>query len=429
MRREVKILLGIAALAGGALWVGSFSPVERFNGPLRSEAYVWQRRWGPELVEAVVHGASRFSSLVVLDVEVSLDGNRRRVAHACVDYGLLADLPVPTGLALRVGPYPGPFGRTDEPTRWLAGLARDTVDRARASGLEPAELQIDFDCAASKLEGYLVWVEEIRNAVQPIPLTITVLPSWMGHSGFRRLVEAVPRYVLQVHSLERPEGPQDSLVLCDPGSSARWVEQAARYGVPFRVALPTYGYVVAFDADGRFEGLHAEGGVPHGSRGTMLRETRANPDELAALIRQWTADRPALLEGMIWYRLPVGTDDLNWSWQTLSAVLEGRSPRASVRAVSRRVEAGLYEIVVHNEGERDLPLLPVEIRWSGARLVAGEAFGESEWVDAGADKVVFQTVGESRGPRVVPGESLLLGWLRMSGEVEIHVEMLADDTW
>lgn len=41
---------------------------------------------------------------------------------------------------------------------------------ARNGGLEPAELQIDFDCAEGKLAGYRRWLAALRPAASRTPL-------------------------------------------------------------------------------------------------------------------------------------------------------------------------------------------------------------------------------------------------------------------
>jgi hypothetical protein len=431
-RRDLKMLIGGAALVltvTAVVWIAWPSGAPRSCGPFPSEAYVWQRHWGPEVSAAVTRGAKRLSGLVALAAEVSFEGGHRRVARAQVDPSLLASSGTCASLALRIGACPGPFGPEDEITLFLSGLARDLVAEARQAGLTPGELQLDFDCAASRLRGYLVWVEAIRKATAPTPVAVTVLPSWMGHEGFRELVEASPRYVLQVHSLGLPQSPDGSLELCHREATLRWVEQAARYGVPFRVALPTYGYTVGFRLDGKFVGVRAEAGGAAWPEGTMLREVRAGSATMAGLVSGWTEDRPAALEGIIWYRLPVDGDRLNWSWTAFSAVLEGRAPRAEWKIEARRVEPCLYEVVLRNDGEEDwLSASAVSVRWSGARLLAGEAFGGVEWIDKSAGEVVLQIADQAVGQRVSPGEDRTIGWLRMSSEVKIDVDLLAKNS-
>jgi hypothetical protein len=58
-------------------------------------------------------------------------------------------------VALRVGTYAGPFDEHGEVAAPLADLAAALVKEAG----QPTELQIDFDCAAGKLDGYRNWVQ------------------------------------------------------------------------------------------------------------------------------------------------------------------------------------------------------------------------------------------------------------------------------
>src|SRR5439155_25472501 len=140
---------------------------------------------------------------------------------------------------------------------------------------------------------------------------------------------------------------------CDPHLARRSVERAGRLGIPFRVALPTYGYAFAFDPTGNFIGLSAEGPSRNWPEGSLLREAPAQPDAMARLVNEWTVDRPDALRGIIWYRLPVTGDRRNWSWPTLAAVMAGRVPVAKLSADLRKPQPGLAEIDLINEGDGD----------------------------------------------------------------------------
>jgi hypothetical protein len=239
------------------------------------------------------------------------------------------------------------------------------------------------------------------------------------------LAAAAGGYVLQVHSLERPRRFDSPFTLCDPAAARRAVARAAGLGIPFRVALPTYGYFMAFNSDGRFIGLSAEGPAKTWPANARICETRANPVELAQLVQDWNTNRPANLQGIIWYRLPVATDILNWRWPTLAAIMAARSPRESFRAEPRRVESGLVEVSLVNDGELDISSrLAVEVRWprgSGTRLVAGDGLGGFELLDDGTSSVKFQ----NRTPlwRLPAGEKQVIGWLRLSADREVQVEI------
>ena len=307
-------------------------------------------------------------------------------------------------------------------TRFLCDLAASLVAEARSNHVNLSELQIDFDCAESKLAGYRVWVEEIQQRVAPLPVTITALPSWLNSRAFKRLAAVATNYVLQVHSVTRPRSFDAPFTLCDPRAAQRAVERAGRIGVPFRVALPTYGYLLAFDGGGKFIGLSAEGARPNWPTNAQLREVSSDPLELAALVQNWTARRPAAMRGVIWYRLPTIVDNFNWRWPTLGAIVAARVPREVLRVHTRRVESGLVEISLANEGELDISSrLAVEVRWSDARLVAGDSLRDFELAEAGVSAARFQT--QSQPGRIRAGETLTLGWLRFNRDCEVQCDI------
>ena len=420
----VLAVMALLALrtSGSPVGVAPADQPRQASGSLPHGAYVWQRAWAQPVRDAVSKRAREFAGLTVLSAEVAWKDHQPQVVRVPLDYSTLTNAPCPVGLALRIGAYSGPFSTNDSTADFLTELAASLIAEARANGLAPRELQIDFDCAESKLEGYRAWVEVFRRKVAPVPVTVTALPSWLEQSSFPRLVSAAGSYVLQVHSLERPRQIDSALTLCDPTAARRAVERGAQIGVPFRVALPTYGYLTAFDAGGRFVGLSAEGPSKTWPAGVQLREVRANPQELAQLVQLWATSRPAAMQGVIWYRLPVADDTLNWRWPTLGAIVAGRSIRESVRVETRRVEPGLVQVSLINEGELDISSrLSLRVRWHNARLVAGDGLREFELVEGGPSTVKFQT--RIQPWRLPAGEKQVIGWLRLSEDREVQIEM------
>jgi len=392
--------------------------------PLGQEAYVWQRAWNNSVVRAVTNHGSAFTNLIVLEAEVAWNKINPELMRAHVDYAALKATRRPIGIALRVDAYSGSFSADDQTTRFLCDVALALINEACTNGIQPDELQIDFDCAASKLDGYRVWLKSIQRKISPTRLTITVLPSWLAEPSFELLAKATDGYVLQVHSLEKPKDINSPFSLCDPERARRAVEDAGKVGVPFDVALPTYGYLLAFRS-GQLLGLSAEGPSKSWPADTQIREVRADPLQMAGLVRFWTTNRPPAMQAIIWYRLPVAVDNLNWRWPTLGAIVASRLPRENLRSEARRIETGLVDINLANDGELDLSSrLVVEVRWSrerGARLVAADGLHGFSMLQAGTSLIRFQN--DSQPGRLAAGEEQTIGWLRFDRDCEVQIEL------
>jgi len=430
--RRVLWILIIVAAALAIVWPGAGwelpdlgelfrSLTGRQSGPMVQEVYLWQRTHTPAVAEAVAERGSEFSRLVVRVAEVSWREGRPVVERVSPDYAALAEAKVPIGLAVRVRAYRGSFSADGEAAGRLVEIAAAAVAKARAAGLEVRELQIDFDCPTSKLDGYVVWVRALRRRVD-VPVIVTALPSWLGADAFEALADEADGFVLQVHSFERPGGPDEALTLCDPAAAKRAVERAGHIGRPFRVALPTYGYLLAFDAEGSFISLSAEGPRPAWPANAQVRQVRANPAAMAELVRTWTEQRPKNMAGVIWYRLPVRGDVLNWRWPTLAAVMAGQTPKPDLRAEVRTPEPGLIEIDLLNAGTADAALaVAVEAAWSGEAPVAADAVNGFELAASAAGGVTFHYRDDDPGAAALPpGERITIGWIRLDKDKEVR---------
>jgi hypothetical protein len=373
--------------------------------PFTHEAYIWQRAWDESVRIAIEQSHTNLTGYIALAAEVSFRTGQPEITRIA-----LHDCGAPVALALRVGP----LGTNTAPANLLADLAGTLV-----AGFSARELQIDFDCAESKLDDYRAWVEVVRRRVAPVPVTITTLPVWLRHpEEFRRLVAATDGFVLQVHSLERPANAAAPLTLCDPDAARQAVATAAKFGKPFRVALPTYGYVVGFNAAGKFLGISAEGPSLTWPVGSTLREVRADPAALATLVREWSAKPVTNLTGIIWYRLPTEKDRLNWHWPTLAAVMAGRAPLPALAVETRRPEAGLVELELVNRGEADTSgNAVVTARWRGATLLACDALAGFDKSGSGTNETRFMG-----NPRLAPGQRRTIGWLRFKEVKEVECE-------
>lgn len=397
-------------------------PVE--SGPLPHDIYVWQRVWTPQVAEGLAEARGSLRQFVVFAGQITLTASAPKIARPAIDYQQLQKIGRPVGLALRVDPYPGPFLKDDGAIRAITDLARETLADARRHGIEPVELHFDFDCAESKLDGYRVWLKAVREAVKPVPVCPTVLPSWLRHTSFARLAKESGHFILQVHSVAPPRSIDDTQTLTDPKRAAEWVQQAAQVNVPFRVALPTYAYVVAFDAQGKPIGVSAEGPAARWPAGTNAVRWEADPGDLAKLIAQWTLQRPSMMKGIIWYRLPVASDSFNWRWSTLATVMQGRQPTSDLRIESSSNQPN--DVVISNRGERDEPLPEqIEASWVDATLVTADALADYELAEQSPSRVVFRRKREAGLSRLSPGTERPIGWIRCEKPARIRVAAVA----
>lgn len=395
----------LAASVCTVLWV--ISCVDVAAGPLPHAAYIWQRAWHAGVTSSLAVAAAQLDGFIVLAAEIG-PSRSHRVAY---DSAALAASGSVIGLALRIN---SGAALTEVPA-----LAAQLVATARSNRLSVAELQLDYDCPESKLGAYRELVQSVRRRLAPTPVTITALPSWLRQPAFSNLVAATDGFVLQVHSLDA------SLQLCDGELARRAVARAGLSGVPFRVALPTYGHVVATDRDGRVLGIASEASIPSWPPHAMLHEVRSDPAMIAGLTRAWNRRPPPHLRGFIWYRLPVDGDRLNWSWPTLSAVVSGRVPRPDLSLRLRQSRPGLVEIEIANHGDADAATpIAISVTWRDARLLAcdalaGFAADASSATDAG-------TLTFSGRPRLAPAASRAIGWMRFQDEREVRCEARFD---
>lgn len=405
----------VVCLAVFAMLAPGLIPPPPANGkPLTHEAYVWQRKHTADVVAAVAERGGQFRQLTFLATEINWEkGSAPEIAR--IDLSALASGSATTalGLALRAHAIPGRLEVGTPAARRISDLAVELIQNAAARSRRIDELQIDFDAAESQLDSYALCLAELRRTIAPVRLAFTALPAWLDHTAaFGRLARSADSFILQVHSLALPDSPRALPPLCEAGAALRAIRRAAKFGVPFRAALPTYGYEVCFDARRRYKGIAADGSARAWPAGSTVRTVRADPAAMAGLVSVLQRQHPAALTGLAWYRLPVGEETLNWPWPALAAVMQGRVPAASVsiEADASPADPALFRIAVRNSGEDDaFSLHPISLDWSGARLVAADALAGFSYGDEADGGVKLSA---SSGFRLPPGRTRAVGWMR-----------------
>ncbi len=347
--------------------------------PLVNAYYVWQMQWTASVRTSIREAAPGADRMMVLLGEVNPVNDMLAFTPAQPDWKVLGDAGVPVTLVLRASVGLGPFlvgERREHTATYLQELLNKARQSAREKGTAVAGVQLDYDCPTSKLADYRRLLEALREALPGTDLSITVLPTWLKRWEFGRLVHGLTYYVLQVHSLQTPTTVDEPIVLCDTSQIPGYLRRTASVGVPFYIALPTYGYRVAFDAEGRFKALSAEGPMPTWDPTYQVRLVMTEPAEIVAVVRSVHAAPPRACRGFAWFRLPNSSDELNWTWPTLRAVSEGRVPVTSFQAEIRNPSPGLYEAWLSNSGEtRVWNAVAFAVDWTGHRLLAHDVLG------------------------------------------------------
>ena len=308
---------------------------------LENDAYIWQRQWTPELVDAMRQSVADVRDWRVLAAQTDAQGTLRSFS---ADRSALATSGRPLILVVRIDRQ---LAQWDED----ALLAQILALRQSWQGSHVAGIEIDHDCGTARLPAYTRFLGRLKAALGDMPLSITALPAWLESPALDSLLMQVDEAVLQVHAVQSPHAG-----LFDAALATDWAQRfSARTRKPFRIALPTYASRVSFDADGRQLGVESE--VPNLAGGVSFSELAASPEAVAGFVTAMKSRPPEHLVGLVWFRLPTGDDTRAWSLSTWHAVMRGLplSSRLSVR-VQPAATAGAVDLLLRNDGDVDVSL-------------------------------------------------------------------------
>lgn len=362
---------------------------------LEHEAYVWQRRWTPELVQAAVLMRTVFGGYRVLVGELGARGEVR----VAVDWTALAQARRPVVLVLRI-----PGATPAIAVERAALLLADARTAAIAAGIVVAGIEIDHDCARSQLPAYAAQLRALRTRIDaPLAWSITALPDWLHSDAMPQLLAAVDASVLQVHAVEKPGGG-----LFDAAEALRWIRAYARLSPkPFRVALPAYATRVTQGDDGRILAIESDAATMP-VFDARARELVVDPRRVAEVLARLRAAPPPGFAGVVWFRLPLASDRRAWVAATLRALVADQYVARPVRAERVRIGSGAnFDVVLRNEQQVDAlapRTITVPAECSVGEGVAGYRFD--------AERARFEA---DAPPLLKPGASRTIGWVDCRG--------------
>ena len=260
----------------------------------------------------------------------------------------------------------------------------------RRKGDDPAEVQIDFDCPASRLADYAAAITRLRAGGGIRSVSVTALASWIDAPDFGKLAAAADEIVPMFYDLETDDPAAVRAGRFEPLIGAEtldWIAKWRRCPRPWRAGLPNFQRLSIFGPDGKLAGHH-----PRFDPGMLLASTHLSIDlPAAAGCATFTVDSAGPLAGVelspgqrIVWRFPddrllrqavetsmrAGAGGIVWfahpvsaptAWHSVPHLLRIDSPPAEpVLEVSIADDGG---IVLANTGDTDLTPRPDGQPW------------------------------------------------------------------
>jgi hypothetical protein len=377
----------------------------------------------PAVDEAIHRAGPVLDGFLLHVADVFFRGDTPRITRFEAPWTAVATTHKPGGLVIRIPHADGGLGSSPAHAAVITDLIRSSLGDARAAGVQTPEVQIDYDCPESKLGSYVTFLRGVKTAFPCTPVVFTALPSWLENAHFRDLVRAAGGYVLQVHSLSLPKAGDTKALLCDVEAARAALRKATNVGVPFRVALPTYQCVVLLDGNGKRVDVISEGALPLANPGLRAIPVTSDPQALAALVAELKTHHSRLLTGIIWYRLPVDTDRMNWPWSTFQAVAAGRQPASHLDVVLTPDPRGYAVVEIRNTGESSESLPHhIAVTWKEGAFEAADGLnGYRVTAPQPAENLCRFELEKAPLFDLPPGKTVVAGWVRVRSASSLQV--------
>ena len=375
--------------------------------PFDHDAYIWQHKWTPELTDAIKQSSPYIKKWRILAAEVTPTGMMKKIA---VNPSIPSLKVKQIVLVFRIN---GQFNNWNPETtiKDISNIIRHyTTTNYRITGIE-----IDHDCANSKLQGYITFLKKIRRLaiIKNKTLSITVLPSWMNSPLLTTLLALTDQAVLQVHSVSDPKQG-----LINSNKAKQWIKTFDNLTpVPFHVALPTYHSQVGWNNKGQIIGIESE--VRKSFSRQRVENIISDPSVINRLIMQLHQYDAQWLQGIVWFRLPTIKDQRAWSLTTWFNVLQEKKIAPKFKGIALHSVKNTYDIHLINDGSIDA-ILPSKIKISSKSGICYAADG-LKYYQQDKKKGAILFIRVKQGILKI-GQKRIIGWVHCKGE-EIKVDV------
>lgn len=373
--------------------------------------YIWQRNWTPLINESITAISKETNQFIVLAGQGNISKGQLSLVPVNIDWSAFGSNKAEVTIALRFStPLKALFQRNQygEVARIVADLVR--YQEAQSKEVKIKGVQFDYDCPTSKLMDYAQFLQMIRKELDGYQIAIISLPTWLSSPDFKNVVHETDYYVLQLYSFEIPQSPQAKREIFLEYKAFSYIKQAKSLNHPFQIALPTYGYEVAFDQKGKFIGLRAEtDSVVWGPEAQVFIEMTQS-SQILNFLNKFRNDAPKNFQGLCWFRLPSKSDEFNWDIKTLAAIMEDRPPERNIKAEFVSKDNDLYELYFENDGEENLNNpVHLDVRWPEKSHVFYDFVSDYSGEYTELDKEM-----RISGPAPRVDEKVLVAWFRNS---------------
>ena len=265
------------------------------------------------------------------------------------------------------------------------------VEKLKAVATGAGEVQLDYDCPDRLLGDYAAALGEIRRTIPRV--SITALTHWPRLRDFAARTRNVSEIAPMFYDMQAdptgvgPDAPPPPIL--DPDRVAAALADWSACAIPWRAGLPTFARLTVFDRTGLSRGqipnwswedfcfhksLRALGPTRLGV--TLFRadaDTRvaATPVAAGEIVASRFTDRAALAQsverareagaaGIVFFRLPDGSDPAGWSPSDLGKIASPALPRLILRqSAGEQLElvndsaADLAPRLMGEKGDRD----------------------------------------------------------------------------
>jgi len=370
--------------------------------------YIWQKSWDENIKESLDGISSLVDHYTILSGDLKYTNSSPKINSIPIRWSYMINSNLKVTLAFRMDTASSALLKDDN----IYAVVDAAEELLRSAILKAPQntvigIQVDYDCPTSKLGDYIRFIRLFKKRFPKTPISITALPTWLNSSDFAPLAKETSYFVLQLHSFRVPKSVNTASSIFEEDKAKTYLKKAVNIKHPFYISLPTYGYEVAYTEDGKFLGLRAEGAQHLIGEGIKHKIVMTEPEDIVSFLKYTKSEKFKHLKGILWFRLPLKTDEFNWDISTLVDVLNERMPKADFQADIIETAKGLSEIYVYNKGTKNI-WTPVSFRiyWDRKDMPLSDITQQYKIVSKNSNSILVE------GPAPKAAQRIYVGWFR-----------------